>query len=60
MIHRKHNFLEKMQSLRGLIKNRAKIKIVKFGTINALFGYFCAETLKRAIIKFEISTPKFF
>ena len=37
----------------------AKIKILKFGTENALFGYFWARTLKNTIVRFEISTFKY-
>ena len=37
----------------------AKIKILKFGTKNVLFGYFWAWNLKKTIVRFEISTFKY-
>ena len=36
------------------------MKMPKFGTKNALFGYFGAGILKKTIVIFEISTLEFF
>ena len=42
--------------LRNFVK---KMKMLKFGTKNAWFGYFWARNSKKTIVVFEISTLKF-